>query len=764
MLFESKTKLSTKAIVSLYALLVFQFIPARAEALDQYGNGDTSGVVALYTFKEGSGNVVYDHISTGGALNLSITGTAGSYSWSPMGLDIESPLQVFVQSSGPATKVINACNASNAMTIEVWVLPQSPNQAFLQNDGPVRIAALTNGVLNNGGIYLGEGYNAGAFFDLGIHTIWQQNNGMYSETGEQFTTNPSDNTIVQSAFAEHIIVTRDSSGNVEMYVSDQSGTPILQIPFGGAQTPMDKNASLGLSANDYLTVGNDIDPGSTAYPTVPIEGAGSQPISNKQFLGELQMVAVYCNSLTQSQVLGALAPTNWLATSNYTVNPNAPITSAQTMASIIYQRIAGVTLPIDHPTILQMANILAANPNDPNTRMQAAAIAASAPSFYNITVRDFAKRMSNISGLTQIPLNDFSANIIGATRDGMDARQILTGDYYYIGDPTKTAVPNDSIASFALSNDHYAALDAEGYDLSSVLIKKTGQLLYNGAGTLVPAAQVGDAGGLLTTRQFAAQAFSAGTNRRAIRFAFNAFLCEDITVWADATAPDAYVGRDVDRFPTGDHNVYLTTCKACHAQMDAMRPAFAHFTYDPDKTDAGYLKDALIVGQETAFSSADGFTNPPPAGTALVDQADDETNPAFMVQSPMGVAGKYNKNVTVFPAGYAVSNDSWVNYTNRPGTADRAYFGWSQTNVQSDSSIAGQGVGAFASMLANAQAYPGCLAQRVFQSVCQRAPNPNSPADQELLTQVVQAFTTTDKYNLQTLFERIAVQPDCLGE
>ncbi len=770
MLRQKLTKDLKKTLTVVLAVGAVSVVPSTGLSLDAYGNGDKTGVVALYTFKEGSGSVVHDQITTGGALDLNISGTSGSYSWSSMGLDIDSPLQVFVQSAAPATKVINACNASNAMTIETWVVPQSPNQAFLESDGPVRIAALTDGVLNQGGIYLGEGYNAGAFFDLGIHTMWASKNGVYMEQGEQFTTDPSDTSIVRGNEQEHIIVTRDSNGDVQMYVSNSTGAPVLEIPFGGAPVPNDKNGNLKLASDDYLTVGNDINPGSTQYPTVTIAGGGPQPISDKQFLGELQMVAVYCTALTKNQVLGALAPTNWLTSStNYTVNPNAPITQAQQMAALIYERVAGVKLPIDHPTILQMANILAANPTDIPTRMQAAAIAASSPAFYNITVSDFAKPMSNIANLTQVPLNDFVADIIGATRDGMDARQMLDGDYYYVGDPTKTAVPDDPIASIALSNNHYAALESEGYDLSSVLLQKTGQLFYNGQGALVPANKVGDAGGLLTTRQFASEAYSAGTNRRAIRFAFNSFLCEDITQWADATAPDGYVGRDVDRFPTGDHNVYLTTCKACHAQMDAMRPAFAHFTFDSNKGGADYLQDALLVSQETSFSTSNGFSAPAPAAgetnqDALNDQANDETNPSFMVQSPLGVSAKYNKNTYVFPAGYPVPNNSWVNYTNRPGTVDRAYFGWAQTNVQGDSSIAGQGVGAFAAMIASSQAYPRCLAQRVFQSVCKRAPDPNSSADQALLTQVVNAFTTTDQYKLQTLFERIAVQPDCLGQ
>jgi hypothetical protein len=52
-------------------------------------------------------------------------------------------------------------------------------------------------------------------------------------------------------------------------------------------------------------------------------------------------------------------------------------------------------------------------------------------SFYRITVKNFATRMSVRSQDVSAPLNDFSATIIGITRDNRDAKLMLTGNFIY---------------------------------------------------------------------------------------------------------------------------------------------------------------------------------------------------------------------------------------------------------------------------------------------------------------------------------------------
>ena len=71
----------------------------------------------------------------------------------------------------------------------------------------------------------------------------------------------------------------------------------------------------------------------------------------------------------------------------------------------------------------------------------------------------------------------------------------------------------------------------------------------------------------------------AGTNRRLVEYSFREFTCMPIDKWADASGPDTYIGRDVDRFPGGVHQKFTTTCRACHSGMDSLRGAFARYTF-----------------------------------------------------------------------------------------------------------------------------------------------------------------------------------------
>ena len=59
----------------------------------------------------------------------------------------------------------------------------------------------------------------------------------------------------------------------------------------------------------------------------------------------------------------------------------------------------------------------------------------------------------------------------------------------------------------------------------------------------------------------------------------NQFLCVTMAEAADSNASDQFIGRDVERFPGGDYNKFLTSCKSCHSVMDAMRPAFGKMDY-----------------------------------------------------------------------------------------------------------------------------------------------------------------------------------------
>ncbi|MEK7357203.1 MAG: hypothetical protein AAB250_12190, partial [Bdellovibrionota bacterium] len=248
------------------------------------------------------------------------------------------------------------------------------------------------------------------------------------------------------------------------------------------------------------------------------------------------------------------------------------------------------------------------------------------------------------------------------------------------------------------SNNHYADLQTRGFSLAAVLVKVPGQPInVNNA-----AADIPDPAGLLTTRQWMLAHADAGTNRRLVEYTFKEFMCQPMTQWADATAPDDRVGRDVSRTPAGSNEKYLTTCKACHGQMDGLRGAFAR-----------------------------------------VDFVNNQ-----VVYTPAAVPAKMNRNQQEFPAGYVTTDASWVNYATVGKNADA--FGWR-------SATTGTGMAALGAMLANSQGFSRCMARRVFTDVCKRQP----ASTEEALVRNLGDQLESSGYHLRGLFEIVALRPEC---
>ena len=53
--------------------------------------------------------------------------------------------------------------------------------------------------------------------------------------------------------------------------------------------------------------------------------------------------------------------------------------------------------------------------------------------FYNVTVRNFAQPMSNKPQSLFVPLNDYTATIIGMVRDNVPFNTVLSADLIYVG-------------------------------------------------------------------------------------------------------------------------------------------------------------------------------------------------------------------------------------------------------------------------------------------------------------------------------------------
>jgi hypothetical protein len=78
------------------------------------------GALAVYPFNEGRGTKVHDISRKGSPLDLKIENEY-SIRWLPKGLAIIAP--TLVASTHPARKIIDACKASNELSLEVWVRP-----------------------------------------------------------------------------------------------------------------------------------------------------------------------------------------------------------------------------------------------------------------------------------------------------------------------------------------------------------------------------------------------------------------------------------------------------------------------------------------------------------------------------------------------------------------------------------------------------------------------------------------------------------------
>lgn len=378
------------------------------------------------------------------------------------------------------------------------------------------------------------------------------------------------------------------------------------------------------------------------------------------------------------------------------VRAEEALTNERRQARALFTNITGLAVSIDDPRIVKMESFL----KDDKVH-EAIKIATSDKAFFDIRINNIAKGMSNRDETVQVKLNDFAATFIGVARDGLDARTLLTGNFFYRTNVDQTDTHVSPWGPGSAGSTHYAQVESRHYSPFETLVKVSpiivGQTVVEGATTLADK----DAAGVLTNYAFMSNHANDGTNRRVIEYTFREFMCVEMTDWSDATRPDDWVGRDVDRFAGGDNSHYQSSCKSCHAQMDGFRGAFAFFSFQK----------------------------------------------AFATTEPM-VQGKYARNATIFTNGYKTADDSFVNYATGKVNADR--FGW-----RSDS-MKGNGPNAFGNMIANSKGFSRCLSRRFFTSICKRKP---STSEEAIVRSIATKFEST--YKLTDLAEIIATNAAC---
>lgn len=384
--------------------------------------------------------------------------------------------------------------------------------------------------------------------------------------------------------------------------------------------------------------------------------------------------------------------------------------SSSARAKRILERISGVKVPGDHPLLTQMKAAIDAG--DVNG---AATLALQHEGFLNVTVKQMVLKMSTREETIRTPLNDMVATFIGAIRDDLDARTLLTGNYTYRADPARVpngvTVRSNVLNDILRSNNHYEDLDSPNIDLGAVLTRIDGQQV---ASILSNAAVANpDPAGVLTSRAFMGAHADMGTNRRPVEFTFREFMCTEITQMSDISMPDDRIGRDIDRFPGGEHLKFQTSCKGCHTQLDGFRGAFARWDF---------INGAIIhSGVENA--NRNGFSN--------------------------GISNKLNTNNNVFPQGYVVTDSTWVN--NATGTANAARFGWR-------GGMSGDGVKDFAAAIANSKRFSECMAKRVYEEVCQ--PVISIEGNKSYIANLAQRFESAN-YNFKKLFVDVVTSKEC---
>lgn len=734
------TDFSLTVVVALALLLA-----APVQALNQDGsvtvNGTTypvgsaawmqtmkdRGLVALYLFDETSGTVkdVSGYRNAQNQLeplNLTIDDSLpGVNEVVRTGSSIKIQFPTLIHSNGPATKIHRECTASGELSVEAWL--KNADTAELPRINPIRIMTMSNKVspLRNGtpeseqlsstnySFFLGQEYDESSRYRGSIRTS-SARDGVDLGIGPDITTVNK---------LQHVIMTKSDKGVGRVYVSytTDNGKVIDTLRTEVGNNPDLRGDFSNWDPQAVFGIGNEI---SYNDPAARKPEDARNTTEDRAWLGELFLVGVYCKGLTPRDVNGDAAPGVDIYQA-FKIDPTIRITPSHQKAVLLYKRIVGVSTSIANPIINNMA--LAISSGTEAGWMEAAALATEERDFYNITVKDFAGRMSTRDETVNAPLSDFSATVIGVVRDEISAQQLLTGNFTYQADPTKAAVVSNTFQDLISSNRHYEALQAGRFDLKRVLVQKSPQLISNGSGGAVPNP---NPAGLLTSRAFMQAHAVAGTNRRMVEFTFREFLCTPIEQWADAYGPDNYIGRDVDRFPGGDHNKFSTTCKSCHTGMDSLRGAFARFTFS-----SGVIKNAFLMQQENLNSA---------------DEA-----PNAMKQLPAGIASKLNHNERNFPQGHIITDD-WFENTSIRG-ANAKQFGWK-------GAMTGYGVKQFGEMISKADKFPKCMARRVYRSVCKREP---ASFDEPMLDRVSTDFVS-DNYNLKKLFQRIAITPECLGK
>jgi hypothetical protein len=278
----------------------------------------------------------------------------------------------------------------------------------------------------------------------------------------------------------------------------------------------------------------------------------------------------------------------------------------QQRANYIHERLTGL---IPSNAVLQQMELEISGTDTPingvfdlvTGAQGAALVAMDNDAFYNATLKNWVAPWTNRDQDAFVPLNDYTATVIGLIRDESDFREVLFDDVVY--------------TSNALGLPAYAANNNEHFETAEALDVSLKDTLTRGPQIVVPTEA---AAGVMTTRAAAEAFFIDGTNRAMFRFTFLNYMCRDLEQVQDNTSIPDRIRQDVSRSPGGDSRVFLNNCVSCHSGMDPMAQSFAYYDFDNDAETIVY-------------------------NNGVVDE-------------------KYHINATTFPFGFVTPDDKWDNY------------------------------------------------------------------------------------------------------
>jgi len=216
------------------------------------GTRVTEDVTVLYAFDEEADAVLHDSSGVGTPLDLTIY-DPDNVNWiAGGGLAVNST--AVITSTGAATKVIEACKSSNEITVEAWIKP-----ANLTQSGPARIVA------NSGGPTIAQNFMLGA-------GKWgsQPSDVIDARLFGTDVTTPAGSLSTQLT---HVVFTRNAAGTFNIFIDNVVNRT-------------------GTLSGDFATSWND---------SFPLNFA-NEPTSDRPWLGELHLVAIYNRALSPAEV------------------------------------------------------------------------------------------------------------------------------------------------------------------------------------------------------------------------------------------------------------------------------------------------------------------------------------------------------------------------------------------------------------------------------------------------------------------------------